>query len=839
MRLTRLPGIRTALFLALIVHIAALGTVYAGESQAIDFRIPPQPLASAIDAFAEKAGTEVSYPADLTVGKESPGVTGRYSAEQALQQLLRGTDVRARYTENGTITLERPASDPMGQLLDEARRPMQLAQATGTSKAPRARDAEATGALPEMTVTAKPWEATSYTVPNATTATKTDTPIMETPVNIQVIPQQVLKDQQAFRLEQALRNVSGVYMEPLGTFQGSGEIFSLRGFATDDVYRNGFRTTNIFSGIGPLETANLERIEVLKGPASILYGRIEPGGLINLVPKQPLVSPYYSLQQLIGSFDFYRTTLDATGPMTNDDALLYRFNLAYENAGSFVEFTENERIFLAPTLRWNIGPDTQATFELQYKHSRDPRPAGIPAIGDRPADVPRERNLGEPLNEVESDDVLISFDWSHAFNESWTVRHRFYADWTDASEDLVQPDFLDTDGRTLIRSFFSSAFDTETYTTSLDLTGKFDTWGLGHTLLLGGDYYDFQNVFDPVITRSFTSIDIFNPIHGGQIGLDPTFDFFAVQDSTEHWYGFYLQDQVQLPYHFHLLAGFRYDNATSRTLFDILPSPDAETPDLALKFEGTDESVNPRVGLLWQPVPELSLYGNYVENFGSTNAFSLGPGNTQLPAETAQQWEVGLKTELLDRRLTGTLAWFNLTKQNIATPDPFNPLVSRLTGEARNQGLEVDVAGEILTGWQVIGVYSYIDSEITKDAEDAFGNPIGNQGHRFFNIPRHGGSFWTTYEIQQGLIAGLKLGAGVVARSEREGDNENSYQLPGYMIGNLLVGYERKVGPSKLAIQLNVENITDETYFAGSQGVRTANAFGAPRTFLGSVRVEW
>lgn len=188
--------------------------------------------------------------------------------------------------------------------------------------------------------------------------------------------------------------------------------------------------------------------------------------------------------------------------------------------------------------------------------------------------------------------------------------------------------------------------------------------------------------------------------------------------------------------------------------------------------------------------------------------------------------------------MTGTLAWYNLTKQNIATTDPFNPGFSILTGEARNRGLELDIAGEILPGWQMIGVYSYIDSEITKDKEDEFGNPIGNQGHRFFNIPRHGGSLWTTYEIQQGLFKGLKLGAGVVARSEREGDNENTFQLPGYAIGNLLVGYERKVGQSKVTVQLNVENLTDETYFVGAQNRRNS-FFGAPRTFLGLVRVEF
>lgn len=204
-------------------------------------------------------------------------------------------------------------------------------------------------------------------------------------------------------------------------------------------------------------TANLDRIEVLKGPASILFGRIEPGGLINLVSKQPLATPYYySLQQQVGSFDLYRTTLDATGPVTKDETLLYRVNLAYENAGSFIEFLENERVFIAPTLRWEISPATQATFELQYKHSRDPRFRGIPAIGDRPADLPRERNLSEPGSDAKSDDVLFSFDWSHAFNDRWTLRHSFYGDWTDGSSSTAGIGSLDADGRTGIWETFSS-----------------------------------------------------------------------------------------------------------------------------------------------------------------------------------------------------------------------------------------------------------------------------------------------------------------------------------------------------------------------------------------------
>ncbi|MGQ0555620.1 MAG: TonB-dependent siderophore receptor [Nitrospiraceae bacterium] len=520
------------------------------------------------------------------------------------------------------------------------------------------------------------------------------------------------------------------------------------------------------SGPGPLETANLERIEVLKGLASILFGRIEPGGLINLVPKQPLATPHYALQQQFGSFNLYRTTADATGPLTKEGNLLYRVNLAYENGGSFVDFLSNERVFFAPTVRWNLSSRTQATVELQYKLSRDPRYAGIPAIGNRLPGLPRHTNLGEPFNRVTSDDTLFSFDWSHAFNASWTLKQRFYANWTNGRERLVQPSFMDVDERTLIRNFFGA------------------------------------------------------------------------QQIKESWYGFYVQDQIRLPYHLHLLAGFRYDNVDYRLPTQTFAAPGDPIPASAETFTAKDQAIKPRVGLLWQPIPELSVYGNYVENFGG-RITARGVNNVQLAPQSAQQWEVGIKTELLDKRVTGSLAWFDLTKRNLTTQDPFNPAFSLVTGEVRNRGLELDLAGEVLPGWRLIGVYSYIDSEITSDTIDTAGNPVGNQGNRLFNVPRHGGSVWSMYEFQEGPFRGVKFGGGLVARSAREGDNQNSYQLPGYVIGNLLLGYERRVGGLNVITQLNIENLTDQPYFAGSQGFSAVNAYGMPRAFFGSIRLEY
>jgi len=219
-----------------------------------------------------------------------------------------------------------------------------------------------------MTVTASPLDDTSYNVLDATTATKTDTPIMETPFGIQVVPQQVLKDQQVVRFNKALQNVSGVYFVPNSVGDNAS---ILRGFQTGEYYLDGVRQLPPSHQTGFREIANIEQIEVLKGPASILYGRLEPGGLINLTSKQPLSTPYYALEQQFGSFDFYRTTLDATGPLMKDNTLGYRLNLAYENAGDFRDVVgEGHRVFLAPVLRWTPSEQTQVNVYMECLHSR-------------------------------------------------------------------------------------------------------------------------------------------------------------------------------------------------------------------------------------------------------------------------------------------------------------------------------------------------------------------------------------------------------------------------------------------------------------------------------------
>jgi iron complex outermembrane recepter protein len=767
------------------------------------FNIPAQPLDNALTELADRAGLRLLYQAELVGKLRSQPVSGQYLPEQALKIMLGESGLSFRKTADNAITVERPVSSP-------------------TAKQPE--HASATTLKP-MTVTAnaiKGDDPTSYKVTNATTATKTDTPIMETPFSVQVVPKQVLQDQQVVRVEDATKNVSGVIKA--GNIGNGVDSFLIRGFDTgNSVYRNGVLFPSVLgsSGYGlKRDTANLERIEVLKGPASILYGRAEPGGIVNLVTKQPLESPFYSLQQQFGSYDFYRTTADATGPITKDNTLLYRLNLDYENSGSFQDFVYNKRVFVAPVVKWNIDPRTQATLELEYLHTDDSLQSPIPNLGNRPAPVSRSFSFGQPWSKESTDDILVGINWSHAFNDNWTLQHRFNANFTEQGGNPgsfaydVQPDGAYSQGSATVKGLAS-----DRYFNTVNLTGKVDTGILQHTLVFGGDYYRTNEKIDnqyccPSLPDGNFNNPSYTPAPPADL-ITPQNAWGSINHTTE-WYGIFLQDQIKLPFNLHALAGMRYDNALT-------------DDNLARQTINDDDQVSPRGGLLWRPMKWLSLYGSYTENFGASNGFNQS--RQILPPQKAQQWEMGTKTEFWDGRLSATVSYFELTKQNLNTPDPNNlPWGVIPVGEAQTHGVEFDVAGEILPGWRVIGNYTYMPfARITK-GNDLVGNRLGN-------VPTNMGNLWSTYEFQYGKLSGLKFGAGAVAVGERQDADTHDYQLPGYTTMNIMASYGWKIGPSKFTAQVNIDNLLDKSYFI--TGASSGSYYGAPRSVLGSIRVSF
>jgi iron complex outermembrane receptor protein len=545
----------------------------------------------------------------------------------------------------------------------------------------------------------------------------------------------------------------------------------------------------------------------------VLYGRLEPGGFINQVSKQPLATPYYSLQQQLGSFDLYRTTLDATGPLTEDQSLLYRINFEYLDSSSFREFVEAESVFVSPILTWNLSDRTRISLNLRYFDGESSYDRGLIALGEGVVPIPISRNLGEPWAVSEWQDFEAGVTFSHDFTKDWNLCLRLAMEQFDAHFLGVDFDGLLPDNRTLLRSAFEDLEETAIYSTELNLTGYFQTWRIRHTALLGADYYNED--FNPRFSfPSLDPIDIFNPVHGAP---RPSASFTFFTRSTEY-YGVYFQDQIDLLDNLHLLGGGRYDRATTESQSGTSPTDRIE-----------DEAFSPRVGLVYQPLPWLALYGSYVESFGSENSGLSRTGEAFKP-ETGTQYEAGLKTELLDRRLSATLAFYHLTKQNVLTPDPVDPNFSVQTGEARSRGIEVDLAGEITPAWSLIAAYAYTDARITQDNS-------GREGFRIEDVPEHSGSLWTRYRFLGGLWQGLSLGAGVFVAGKRTGF-ENDFTVPGYARVDALAAYTWQLGPTRVTAQLNVENLLNKEYLATVVS-RAEIIPGAPRTFLGSLRIEF
>lgn len=799
--------IANAALLAAMLAQTAHGEVIDAKHH---FDIPAQPLNQALLTFGRQSQQQLMYGTDITDNLRSGTLRGDYTATEAIKILLGDAPLQAVTTSDGTISLQ-PKQELHNKVTPET---LQAVTVVGKS----------------IYDTDDPYNP-DYRRSNALSATKTDTPIMETPYSVAVVPQQVLKDQQVIRVEEAVQNVAGVKAN--FTSGGLFDAFSMRGFQYTNLYRDGFLLP---AGLGAsdarLQTANVERVEVLKGPGSILFGRNEPGGIINLVTKRPQASPYHSIQQQFGSYDFYRTAVDSTGAITSDDSLLYRVNLSYENANSFRDFVKTDTVFFAPSFTWNISDSTQANLDIAYQHFDDTTDSGIPVVGTRPAPVPINRQISDPFNNSNiGDRTLVSANWSHAFNNHWKISHRFGVEFFDAEQKFtffggkVGADgnlVNNPSGATARRGFNNGQSHQQEYYTTLNLTGKFNTAMLEHSMLWGFDYFVIDNggganACCAAYPRG-ANFNIYNPTYltaAPDITLTPSDKF------NQEWYGLYIQDQIKLPFNLYGNVGLRYDHAIGRN----------ETQNLT----NTDDSrVSPRGGLLWRPMEWLSVYGNYTENFGPSNTlFFRAPDQPALPPQTAEEWELGAKTEFFDGRLAASFAYFDLTRKNMSVIDPNNPSISRAIGEQESRGYEFETSGEILPGWRIIGAYTHMPYANIND--DGAG---GDTGKRMFNTPRNFGSLWNTYEFQDAVLRGLKVGGGVLAADQSQGRNQNDFQLPGYVTMNMLASYGLNVGKSKVTLQLNANNLLDKTYYTGTN-TDTRVGIGSPRTFLGSVKVEF
>jgi iron complex outermembrane receptor protein len=654
-------------------------------------------------------------------------------------------------------------------------------------------------------------EQDSYRVPNASTATRTDTPLRDIPQSIQVVPRQVLEERQPRTLTEAVETVSGVV--PGGSLPGSVGRTIIRGFSQEGNFRNGFRDVDRFgiTGIG-----TIEQVEVLKGPASVLFGALEPGGIVNVITRQPLSEPYYNFAFEAGNYGFYQPSIDLSGPLTADNTLLYRFIASYQGADSFQDFVNSQQTTIAPSITLNLGDRTSLNLYYEYISTlQAPTLSGSAVLSDGSL-TPRNLYIGYP--DISRYDVITQrygYTLNHEFNDNWQIRNNFSVADVNTRE-RVDVDVINIiDDRFVEFESYDGGYTRENYFGQIDLVGKFNTGSISHQLIVGFDYNRFvtedgQGFF----SNNFPSLDILNPNYNIP---RPEYEVLSAGNlGITQSYGVYLQDQIAFSDNLKLLIGGRYDWISSeRTDFGS-----------GTVSSQNDDAFSPRLGLVYQPSDTVSLYSSYSRSFLQTGGSN--PDGRQFLPTRGTQYEVGVKADFLDSKLSANLAAYQITKTNVTTSDPDRPRFSIQTGEQQSQGIELDVTGEISPGWNVIASYAYTDAKVT--ADNRF--PIGS---RLYGVPNHQASLWTTYTIQGGDLKGLGFGLGLFYVGERQGSGNlaDPFILDPYLRTDAAIYYRR----DRLKAAINIRNLFDIDYSSFALG-NTYLVRDAPFTITGSVSWE-
>ncbi|MGF1540839.1 MAG: TonB-dependent siderophore receptor [Pleurocapsa sp.] len=664
-------------------------------------------------------------------------------------------------------------------------------------------------------------EENDYYVPDATTATRTDTPLRDVPQSIQVVPQKVIEDQGITRIGDALRNVSGV--TPQRDYANISDRFNIRGFDASRTLRNGFRTGNDFGTTVIVPPNVVERIEVLKGPASVLYGQVQPGGVVNYVTKKPLDEQFYNLEFSAGSFGLVEPSLDFSGPLTTNKKLTYRFNLSYQNGGNFRDFVDSEILAIAPVISYKFSDDTSLSFEYEYLESNITADDGLP-IDPVIFEIPRERFLGDPDDFIDTKTHNFYLTLDHRFNDNINLRSGFAAQVSDDSSNFLRLFGFDPESGQFSRFFRESEASGSNYAWQTDLISKFKTGSVEHQLLAGFELArsisgtdNSADFFDEEADISLP-INVFNPDYDLLIPAIRN-SFFESEDKVSTL-GFYLQDQVTLLSNLKLLVGGRYDFAKNESEF--FEEFDGETFSNSNEFD--TEAFSPRVGLVYQPIEPISLYASYSRSF-VPNTATTSDGEIIEP-ERGTQYEIGVKGEFGD--FSTTIAAYEITKTNITRTDPLDPDFSIPIGEVKSRGIEFDVAGELVSGWNIIASLFFNDAFIS------VGDEFNPEDDTLINAPGSGASLWTSYEIQKGNLQGLGFGAGLFYVGDVEAEIPNDFVIPSYVRADASLFYDR----DNWRVQLNFKNLFNKEYIESSQNTRLIYP-GAPFTVLGTVSVEF
>ena len=651
-------------------------------------------------------------------------------------------------------------------------------------------------------------ELGSFRPKESSTATKQSLPLNEIPQGVGVVNNSLIQSQQAMHFADAAENISGVNRDVLAS--GSvGDALTVRGLPLG-VFSNYYRDGFSFDGMVPSDTTDVDRVEVLKGPSSVLYGRAASGGVVNLITKEPLPASHGVFSLQADRYGSVRPTFDVTGPLGSSDKLFYRLNAEFADYSNFRDAFHDRRYFLAPAITWKPQQATTVRFLIEYLHSRNTTDYGIPSLGDRPAPVPISNFYGEPWQYSLLQNRSGNIDISHTFSQRWTAHSSFHAMLTNWDYLDVSTGFIEADNQTIARFSEDAHYPLRFYDWQTDLTGSFKTGPIEHNVLIGFEYGK-QQVVQNAIFADAPPIDLFNPVpfsttRPDNAALIENFfnpsspDYFPLDGTTNlYTHGGYVQDQITLLRGLKVLAGARFEGFTQRydeTIYDTHNVQD-------------NTAVLPRIGATYQPIQPITFYASWSRSFSPTLAAQFTPGGEPFEPERGHQYEAGVRTTEFHGRISSSLALYRIRASNLLITNPGNPLASIQIGTTESKGVEFDASGRILPGWNLTFAYAFNQATIVADST----YPVGNV---FQNAPRHSGSLWSVYDMQHGALRGLSFGGGLQAYSYRFVDPSNSVILPGYARLDAMASYV--FGPTlknekPLKLSVNVQNLTNRRYF--------------------------
>ncbi|MBH3425257.1 TonB-dependent siderophore receptor [Pseudomonas gessardii] len=630
-----------------------------------------------------------------------------------------------------------------------------------------------------------------YRATRSASATKTDTALRDIPQSISVIPATVLKDLGSHNVERALEFAGGVSKQ--NNFGGLTLYeYSIRGFTTSQFYQDGFSANRGYPSTP--DTANIERIEVLKGPAASLYGRGDPGGTVNIVTKKPQAEAFTTVQTSAGSWDRYRTAVDINTPLDSEGRVLSRVNLAVEDNHSFRDHVQSKRVFVAPSFSWQLDPDTRLLVESEFVRHSSTFDRGLVAPNNRWGGMSRSTFLGEPNDgDIDNHNNRLQATLEHHLNDAWKLRlashYKQGSLWGEASENRA----LNADGHTINRRYRQRSMGWHDSITQLELRGLFEIGSWQHEVLIGTEYEDYRKKERVTAIAGSYPIDIYKPVYGQPKpnGLRSGSDFFTQVKSQ----ALNLQDQIIFTDRLRGVVGVRLEHVEQSS---------QDYTRNGAKSQKTHDVMTQRAGLLYQLTPQVGLFANASTSFKPQS--ELDAAGNFLKPEEGIGYEVGIKSELFDDRLSATLAAFHIEKENTLATDPATD-TKRAIGKARSQGLDLQVSGQLTDAVRVIGALAYIDAEVTKGDKEI---PTGS---RILGVAKRSGSLLGVYEFQDGALRGSDLGAAFTYVGDRSGEAGKSFELPAYHTVDLLAHYKAS---DNVTVGLNLNNLFDEKYYERS-----------------------